>query len=81
MSKPEPTKYIPEINPELASFYQALGQLNTNLVARIIRNPDVIAKVTDFIGGVVLDLGPEDCGQGFYWDGVQCVRKPESVFS
>jgi hypothetical protein len=21
--------------------------------------------------------GPEECAEGYYWDGVQCVRKPE----
>ena len=82
MSKPEPKIYIPEINPELAPFYQALGELNTRLVAKVIRNPDTIAEVTNLIGGIVFDLAPENCGQGFYWDGIQCVRKPESeVFS
>ena len=42
--------------------------------------PEVPDPDSDLGGGEVemyMASGPEECAEGYYWDGVQCVRKPE----
>lgn len=73
MSKPEPTRDR-KIDPKVAMFYQTLGELNTSLVAKVIRNPKLIGQVTDSMGDFMRTLSEEQCAEGFEWDGVQCVK-------
>ena len=76
MSKPERTPDYPGSSPEeIAKFYQSLGELNTKLVGRIILHPEAIAEVIEFIGTCVKNVKPEECEQGYVWNGVQCVRQ------
>jgi hypothetical protein len=58
-----------EISPEMALFYRALGTLNTNLVAKIIRDPSTVKTVTENLLGFIAHCNPDvTCRPQFCWD-------------
>ena len=56
---------------ELASFYQALGNLNGVLVRRLIDHPEEIGPITDSIADLLEEL--EDCPGGQTYDPIKKV--------
>jgi hypothetical protein len=69
MSETVQTAEYGEISPEMALFYRALGTLNTNLVAKIIKDPSTLKTVTENLLGFIADCNPNvPCKPGFCWD-------------
>jgi hypothetical protein len=76
---PEPKQYekkLPhqKLNTEWAQFYQALGTFNTNIVARVIKDPTRVREVTkDLVAWC--PVHDAQCADGFVYDHInnRCI--------
>jgi len=69
MSETVQAQEYKEISPEMALFYRALGTLNTNLVAKITRDPSTLKTVIANIFDCIASCHPEiTCPPQFCWD-------------
>jgi hypothetical protein len=66
------------ISKDTALFYRALGAFNTNMVATIVKDPNALKEVIDYIKDHCT-IHAAECGMGHSWDELHhsCVRLPE----
>jgi len=68
------------LNKDMLAFYHALGTFNTNIVSRLLEDPNSVDKLTELLVKYC-EVHDAECGNGYLYDHVRnsCMKLAEGV--